>query len=135
MKSYYIHLADLGLLLATTYIVGLGVIAPLVREEVLTFIEQRKSDSSENTSSPDGAAMALLEVTYGEGGRMGFVYSLKGKKQSLGQYEHALSVLTATRPQDIRLRVDRRVPSGTLQDLIQDCARLNIRVWQVSPGR
>lgn len=131
----YIRLADFALLLATIYIVGLGVIAPLVRQEVMTFIEQRKSDGSDNAPAPDGAAMAQLEVTYGEGGRLGFVYSFKGKKKVLGQYEFALAVLETERPQDLRLRVDRRAPSGALQDLIQASSRLGIRLWQINPGR
>ncbi len=136
MNSNYLIAADLFAVLAVTFMVSLGVLAPLVNNEVLTFIEQNATDTKTDTTAPPSHETALLEVTHADSGVTGYILSAPGEApQRFGDYAAMLKALKAEHPQDIRLRIDRRVPSGVYQDLLLDTAKAGIRAWQQNEGK
>ncbi len=131
MKTYALVAADLFACLAIVFLVALGTLATLVNQEVLTYIETTKTDQQNDPSAPDPRETALLEMLHTKDGEARYQLAFPGKeKRLLNGYEAMVSVLRQERPQDMRIRVDRRVNSGLYQDVILDAKKLNIRPWQ-----
>jgi len=135
MKAYSMIAADLFAVLAVTFMVSLGVLAPLVQNEVLTFMETTKTDKKTDDLAPDQSETALLKVVYQTDHKTVYQLEIPGKAvQKFNDYQQMLIKIKQEQPGDLRLRVDRRVDSGVFQDVILDSMKLDIRVWQVSDG-
>ena len=136
MKAYALIAADLFAVVAVTFMVALGVLAPLVNSEVLSYIEQTQTDKQSDAAAPDARETVLLEALYvGDGGTR-FVLTSKDRQGSTFRgYQDLVDALQQERPQDIRIRIDRRVPSGVYQDILLDAGKLNIRVWQANEAQ
>jgi len=129
-SSYSIMMADLMTVLMITFLASLGVLAPLVYSEVLTYIEQVKTDKKSDINAPQRSESQLLEISYLEKGKYFYHFHNKGKKQTIATYSEMVDWLNKNRPQVLRVRIDRRVESGIYQDVILDTGKLNIRIWQ-----
>ncbi len=133
MKAYALIAADLFAVLAVTFMVALGVLAPLVHTEVLSYIEQTKTDKQSDAAAPSANETVLLEVLYTKKKDPRFTLSTKDKeKRSFIRYQDLVAAIENDRPQDIRIRIDRRVSSGVYQDILLDTGKLGIRVWQAN---
>lgn len=136
MKAYALIAADLFAVVAVTFMVALGVLAPLVNSEVLSYIEQTQTDKKSDVAAPDAKETVLLEALYVGNGGTRFVLTSKDKQgNTFRRYQNLVVALQKERPQDIRIRIDRRVPSGVYQDILLDAGKLNIRVWQANEAR
>jgi len=136
MKAYAMIAADLFAVLAVTFMVSLGVLAPLVQNEVLTFMESTKTKKSSDSLAPDSTETGLLEIFFIADQQVRYQLKLPGKTSvNINDYQKMLHRLEIEQPQALRLRVDRRVESGVFQDLILDANQLDIQIWQVSDGR
>lgn len=136
MKTYALIAADLFAVLAVTFMVTLGVLAPLVNTEVLSYIEQNRTDKKSDAAAPEAQDTALLEVLYGGEGAVRYTLSSESNvKQAYTRYQDLVAALQRQRPQDIRIRVDRRVASGVYQDILLDTGKLGIRVWQANESK
>lgn len=130
MKAYAMVSADLFACLAVVFLVSFGIVAPLTKQEVLTSVEVSKTDKISDSTAPDARSLGVLEVGEGDSGTV-FALSLPGSDPvQYNNYETVIEALEMHRPQELRLRVDRRVSSGIYQDLILDAQKLNIRTWQ-----
>ena len=128
--------ADLFAILAVTFMVCLGTLAPLVHTEVLTYIDSKKTDKQSDPAAPDSHYTALVEILYVNNGKTQYVLHQPGSHAlRFASYTFLLENLVTKTPEDLRVRVDRRVPSGIYQDLLLDANRLGIRVWQTNEGR
>lgn len=128
--------ADLFANLAVVFMVCLGTLAPLVHTEVLTYIDAKATDKSSDPAAPDGRNTALAEIAYGAAGEPFFVvHPPETEVQRFDDYAGLVDWLRQERPEDLRVRVDRRVPSGVYQDLLLDAGKLGIRVWQANASR
>lgn len=134
MKSYALIAADLFAVIAVTFMVTLGVLAPLVNTEVLSYIEQTRTDKKTDASAPEAAETGLLEVVYINSGGAEYVLTPWNASNGMrfSRYEALLLELKQQRPQDLRIRIDRRVSSGIYQDILLDAGKLDIRVWQAN---
>ncbi len=129
--NYTIIMADLMMVLMITFLASLGVLAPLVHNEVLTYIEQNKTDKKSDSNAPKRSESSLLEITYLGNQHYQYHYLEQGKKKfSVNNYDQMMLVLEQKRPQVLRLRIDRRVDSGIYQDVILAAGKLKIRTWQ-----
>jgi hypothetical protein len=125
--------ADLFANLAVVFMVCLGTLAPMVNQEVLTYIDSKATDKPSDPAAPDAHSTALLEVAVAGGGSPYFVlHEPRGETLRFANYARLLQVLRAKPPEDLRVRVDRRVPSGVYQDLLLDANKLGARVWQAN---
>lgn len=136
MKTYALIAADLFAVLAVTFMATLGVLAPLVHTEVLSYIEQNRTDKKSDAAAPEAQDTVLLEVLYGEEGAIRYTLSSESNlKQDYTRYQNLVAAIERQRPQDIRIRVDRRVESGIYQDILLDTGKLGIRVWQANEAK
>lgn len=133
MKAYALIAADLFAVLAVTFMVALGVLAPLVHTEVLTYIEETRTDKQSDAGAPRPNETVLLEVLYTERSGPSFILTATDKKKrKFTRYQDLIAAIDIERPQDIRMRMDRRVPSGIFQDIYLDTTKKGIRLWQVN---
>lgn len=130
MKTFSIVIADLFIALAVTFMVAIGALIPVVQKEVLTYLDQTKTDKASDPGAPKASESAMLEVLYGKSGRVHYGLSTpEGGRRSFKRYLNVVKVLREERPQDLRLRLDRRVPAGIYEDIVLEMSKLNIRLW------
>ncbi|MEW8051340.1 MAG: hypothetical protein AB2809_13290 [Candidatus Thiodiazotropha sp.] len=133
MKTYATVSADFGSLILGIVMTILFCIIPLVHQESLMYIESTKTNNKSDTSAPAAHETLLLEITYQDGGTIHyFATPPSEKKRQYSDKDLAIAYLKQSKPQDVRLRADRRVPHGDVQDIslmVQDSGG---RIWQVS---
>ncbi|MEW8438238.1 MAG: hypothetical protein AB2689_08775 [Candidatus Thiodiazotropha taylori] len=133
MKTYATVSADFGFLILGIIMTILVCVLPLVHQESLMYIESTKTTNKSDTSAPAAHEALLLEITYQNGGTIHYYATPPNeKKRQYSNKDLAISYLKQSKPQDVRIRVDRRVPHGDVQDLALLVQASGGRVWQVS---
>ncbi|MCG8054869.1 MAG: hypothetical protein JAY94_04220 [Candidatus Thiodiazotropha endolucinida] len=133
MKTYATVSADFGFLILGIIMTILVCVLPLVHQESLMYIEGTKTNNKSDTSAPAAHEALLLEITYQNGGNIRyFATPPNEKKRQYSDKEQAIAFLKQSKPQDVRLRVDRRVPNGDVQDFALWVQGKGGRIWQVS---
>ena len=134
MKTYSMVSADFGFLILGIIMVILVCVLPLVHQESLMFMESTKTKNQSDMSAPEAKETVLIELRYGARGTVEYFVTPQGKSNAISYtgVEGVISFLKESRPQDIRLRVDRRVPHGYAQDVQLAVQHIGGRVWQVS---
>ena len=136
LGNIWIAAADLYAVLTVTFMICLGTLAPLVHTEVLTFMESKKTDKLNDPAARDLRHSALAEVIYvGDEDMLYVLHQPNTQTRQFARYAILLEALAAKTPDDLRVRVDRRVPSGIYQDLLLDANKLGIRVWQTNESK
>jgi len=135
MKAYALIAADLFAVLSVTFMVALGVIAPLVQNEVLTFIESTKTDKETDVTAPDSKLTGLLQIRNVKSKPEYHLQLNNQDSKKYTNYKGLINALKAVTPNDLRIRIDRRVESGIYQDLLIDTSQLNIQLWQANDGK
>lgn len=134
MKTYSMVSADFGFLILGIIMIILVCVLPLVHQESLMFMESTKTKNQSDMSAPEAKETVLIELRYGAGGKVEYFVTPQGKSRAIS-YAGAgpvIAFLKASHPQDVRLRVDRRVPHGYTQDIQLAVQHIGGRVWQVS---
>lgn len=133
MKTYATVSADFGFLILGIIMTILVCVLPLVHQESLMYIESTKTNNKSDSSAPAAQETLLLEITYEDGGTIHY-YSTppNEKKRQYSNKDLAIAYLKQSKPQDVRLRADRRVPNGDVQDLALMVQGVGGRIWQVS---
>ncbi|MCG8050175.1 MAG: hypothetical protein JAZ15_03155 [Candidatus Thiodiazotropha endolucinida] len=133
MKTYATVSADFGFLILGIIMTILVCVLPLVHQESLMYIESTKTNNKSDTSAPAAHETLLLEITYQDGGAIHyFATPPNEKKRQYSDKDLAIAYLKQTKPQDVRLRADRRIPHGDVQDLALLVQSNGGRIWQVS---
>ena len=136
MKTYSMVTADFGFLILGIVMTILVCVMPLVHQESLMFMENTKTSNKSDMLAPDAKESLLLEVTYSDANGVKFYITEADQKISepLAK-DQAITILKQNKPEDIRLRVDRRVPNGEIQDIALAVQGMGARLWQVSESR
>ena len=98
------------------------------------FMESTKTKNQSDISAPEAKETALIELRYGAGGKVEYFVTPQGKSRAISYtgVGRVIAFLKTSHPQDVRLRVDRRVPHGYAQDIQLAVQHIGGRVWQVS---
>ena len=125
---------DLMMNMVGTLVVMLAVFMPLVQLEQLTHLDNSTPEVSGARKQADNLEVALVEISLAQDGSSPvFRWRSSGggaKTQSLNGYADLKERLDRDRPDAIRLRMDRGVLSGVLQDLVVDTSQLGIAIYQ-----
>lgn len=133
MKTYAMVSADLGFLFLGIIMVILVCVLPMVQQESLSFIEVTKAKKQSDITAPDVRETMLVELVYQANGKADFyVTEPKGKKNHFTSTKKVVDFMLKKMPQDVRMRVDRRVPHGVSLDIALPAQEKGIRVWEVS---
>lgn len=134
MKTYSMVSADFGFLILGIIMVILVCVLPLVHQESLMFMESTKTKNQSDMSAPDAKETVLVELRYDADGNVEYLVTPQGISQAISYSDkgRVIAFLRESHPQDVRMRVDRRVPHGYAQDIQLAVQHIGGRLWQVS---
>lgn len=134
--AYALSMADLFGVLMVTFLFSLGVVTPLVNQEVTTFIESTKAKPKENANVTNNQEVARLNAIYKQNGQyqLEFHYKYNGKeiRQSFSHLDGIKVFLQQHRPEVLEVKMDGRIKSAVLQQIILDTSELEITMVQVN---
>ena len=108
--------------------VALGLI---VSPDVLTYLERTKTEKMQDSSAPTITERVDLTVTWPIEGVPQYQLRMpSGEMKKTNQYEQVMAWIRIERPQDLSIRIDRRIEVGIYSDLLLDAGELGIKVWQ-----
>jgi len=135
--AYAMTMADLFGVLMVTFLFSLGVVTPLVNQEVTTFIESTKAKPKADANVNNNQEVARLNgIFYEETNqyRFEFHYKQNGHKSShsFSKLEGVKRMLLQHRPKVLEVKMDGRIISSVLQQIILDTSELEISMVQVN---
>jgi hypothetical protein len=121
--------AEQGLNLALVFFIIASITLPLARFEQLTTLQNKTEVSKSVMTDEADRETALLEVAMeGKDSKFYWRDKAKGGKRITSSVKEICRWIEMERPDQIRLRYDRRLPSASFQDLIVCTGSLNINL-------
>jgi hypothetical protein len=133
MKTHFDGSADLMMNMVGAMVIMLAVFMPLAQLEQLTHMENQALEANGQEVSSADMETALVEVWLDrDGGKPLFKWQAhaQGQTTEFDDYAELHEALGNSRPSAIRLRMDRDVPSGVMQDIVVDASALGITILQ-----
>ena len=133
MKGQFDGSADLMMNMVGAMVIMLALFVPLAQLEQITFLDNQTDQENTRSSELQGLESALVEIGLGQDPDS-LVIRWKGSDQaeavSLNNQQALIEAMQRERPDAIRLRMDRQVPSGVMQDLVVAASDLGITILQ-----
>ena len=133
MKTYSMASADFGFVMLGIVMIILVCVLPLVHQESLMYLESAKTRNQSDPTAPEARETMLVELRFSANGNVVYsVTSKEGGRMVRHAKEQVIGLIRKYRPQDVRLRVDRRIPYGLAQEIQLAVQHIGGRIWLVS---
>ncbi len=132
--AFAMIMADLFGVLMVTFLFSLGVVTPLINQEVTTYIESAKAKPKDEPNLSSYQEVARLNGIFinDNAFKFEFIYKNNDTKITLNQVDKIKDLLNKYQPKVLEVKIDGRIDSMILQKIILDTSELEIIMVQVN---